>query len=130
MDTTLTDFENKGLSIFSGSVEDDNLDEIMAGLAAEIKRTNAKRLVIDSLSAFQSKYKNDIYIIAKRLVSLIQEHHLTAIITIFTTQKSGFEISSLNLSPLFQNIILLRICGDRRTHEESFSNTKDATDAT
>jgi circadian clock protein KaiC len=102
------DLENRGLSILSGSVEDDNPDEIMAGLAAEIKRTNAKRLVIDSLSAFQSKNRNDIYIIARRLVSLIQEHQLTAIITIFTTQKSGFEISSLNLSPLFQNIILLR----------------------
>jgi circadian clock protein KaiC len=57
---------------------------------------------------FQGKYKDDMYIIAKRIISLIQEHHLTAVITILTTQKSGFEVSGLNLSPLFQNIILLR----------------------
>jgi circadian clock protein KaiC len=56
----------------------------------------------------ESKYKDDMYIIAKRIISLIQEHHLTAVITILTTQKSGFEVSGLNLSPLFQNIILLR----------------------
>lgn len=104
----IAELENNGLSIFSASIEDDNPDALITSLAAEIKRTNARRLAIDSLSAFESKYKNDIYIIARRLVSLVQEHHLTAIITIFTTQKSGFEISGLNLSPLFQNIILLR----------------------
>jgi circadian clock protein KaiC len=104
----IAELENNGLSILSASIEDDNPDALITSLAAEIKRTNARRLAIDSLSAFESKYKNDIYIIARRLVSLVQEHHLTAIITIFTTQKSGFEISGLNLSPLFQNIILLR----------------------
>jgi hypothetical protein len=87
----------------------DNPDALIASLAAEIKRTNAKRLVIDSLTAFESRYKDDMHIIARRLISLIQEHHLTAIITIFTTQKSGFVVSGLNLSPLLQNIILLRL---------------------
>lgn len=105
---SITELENNGLSILFGNVENDNPDALIASLAGKIKRTNAKRLVIDSLTAFESKYKNDMYIIARRLISLIQEHHLTAIITIFTTQKSGFEISGLNLSPLFQNIILLR----------------------
>ena len=104
----VTELENNGLSILLGSVEDDNPDALIANLAAEIKRTNAKRLVIDSLSAFESKYKNDMYIIARRLISLIQEHHLTAVITILTTQKSGFELSGLGLTSLLQNIILLR----------------------
>ena len=104
----ITELENNGLSILFGNVENDNPDALIASLAAEIKRTNAKRLVIDSLTAFESRYKNDMHIIARRLISLIQEHHLTAIITIFTTQKNGFEVSGLNLSPLFQNIILLR----------------------
>ena len=99
---------NNGLSILLVSVEDDNPDALIANLAAEIKRTKAKRLVIDSLSAFESKYKNDMYIIARRLISLIQEHHLTAVITILTTQKSGFELSGLGLTSLLQNIILLR----------------------
>jgi circadian clock protein KaiC len=104
----VTELENNGLSILLGSVEDDNPDALIANLAAEIKRTKAKRLVIDSLSAFESKYKNDMYIIARRLISLIQEHHLTAVITILTTQKSGFELSGLGLTSLLQNIILLR----------------------
>jgi circadian clock protein KaiC len=104
----ITELENNGLSILLGSVEDDNPDALIANLAAEIKRTKAKRLVIDSLSAFESKYKNDMYIIARRLISLIQEHHLTAVITILTTQKSGFELSGLGLTSLLQNIILLR----------------------
>lgn len=104
----VTELENTGLSILLGSVEDDNPDALIANLAAEIKRTKAKRLVIDSLSAFESKYKNDMYIIARRLISLIQERHLTAVITILTTQKSGFELSGLGLTSLLQNIILLR----------------------
>jgi len=51
------------------------------------------------------------YIIAKRIISLIQEHHLTAVITILTTQKSGFEVSGLNLSPLFQFLGFVEIQG-------------------
>lgn len=104
----ITELENNGLAILLGSVEDDNPDALIANLAAEIKRTKAKRLVIDSLSAFESKYKNDMYIIARRLISLVQEHRLTAVITILTTQKSGFELSGLGLTSLLQNIILLR----------------------
>lgn len=104
----IEELEDNGLSILVGSVEDDNPDYLIANLAVEIKKTGAKRLVIDSLTAFEDKYRNEMHTIARRLVSLIQEHQLTAIITIFTTQKSGFEISRLNLSPLFQNIILLR----------------------
>ena len=102
------ELENNGLSILLGSVDDDSPDALIAGLAAEIKKTKAKRLVIDSLSAFETKYKDDMYIIAKRIISLIQEHHLTAVITILTTQKSGFEVSGLSLFALLQNIILVR----------------------
>ena len=104
----ITELENNGLSIILGRIDDDNPDALIASLAAEIKRTKAKRIVIDGLSAFENKYKNDMYNIAKRIISLIQEHHLTAVITILTTQKSGFEVSGLRLSPLLQNIILLR----------------------
>ncbi|MFL6360092.1 MAG: ATPase domain-containing protein [Nitrososphaeraceae archaeon] len=104
-----TDLENNGLSIIVGSPWSDSPDALIANLAATIERTKAKRLVIDGLSAFESKYKNDdMYTIAKRFISLIQQYKITALITILTTQKSGFELSGLGLSSLFQNIILLR----------------------
>jgi len=83
----ITELENNGLAILLGGVEDDNPDALVANLAAEIKRTKAKRLVIDSLSAFESKYKNEMYIIARRLISLIQEHHLTAVLLFLQHRK-------------------------------------------
>jgi circadian clock protein KaiC len=103
------ELENNGLSIITGSPWSDSPDALIANLAATIERTKAKRLVIDGLSAFESKYKDDdMYTIAKRFISLIQQYKITALITILTTQKSGFELSGLGLSSLFQNIILLR----------------------
>ena len=103
-----TELEDNGLSIIAGSPWSDNPDALIASLAATIERTKAKRLVIDGLSAFENKYKNDMHVIAKRFISLIQQYKITALITILTTQKSGFELSGLGLSSLFQNIILLR----------------------
>jgi circadian clock protein KaiC len=103
-----TELENNGLSIITGSPRDDSPDALIANLAATIERTKAKRLVIDGLSAFENKYKNDMHTIANRFISLIQQYKITALITILTTQKSGFELSGLGLSSLFQNIILLR----------------------
>ena len=41
-------------------------------------------------------------------ISLIQEYKITAVITILTTQKSGFEITEEDLFSLLQNIIVLR----------------------
>jgi circadian clock protein KaiC len=104
----ITELENNGLTILIGNAEDESPDALIASLAAEIKRTKAKRLVIDSLSAFENKYKNDMYMITKRFISLIQQYQITAVVTILTTQKSGFEVSELGLSSLLQNIILLR----------------------
>ena len=103
-----TELENNGLSIIAGSPWSDSPDALIASLSATIERTKAKRLVIDGLSGFENKYKNDMHAIAKRFISLIQQYKITALITILTTQKSGFELSGLGLSSLFQNIILLR----------------------
>jgi circadian clock protein KaiC len=102
------ELENNGLSIIVASPWNDSPDALIASLAANIERTKAKRLVIDGLSAFENKYKNDMHTIAKRFISLIQQYKITALITMLTTQKSGFEISGLGLSSLLQNIILLR----------------------
>jgi circadian clock protein KaiC len=103
-----TELENNGLSILVGSPWNDSPDALIASLAASIESTKAKRLVIDGLSAFENKYKNEMHMIAKRFISLIQHYKITALITILTTQKSGFELSELGLSSLLQNIILLR----------------------
>lgn len=64
--------------------------------------------MIDSLSSFKHKYKNDLHTITKRILSLIQEYKITAVLTILATQKSGFEITEEDLFSLFQNIIVLR----------------------
>jgi circadian clock protein KaiC len=104
----VAELEKNGLSIFARSAEDENPDEFIANLAAEIKRTKAKRVVIDSLSAFKHKYKNELQTITKRILSLIQEYQITAVLTILTTQKSGFEITEEDLFSLLQNIIVLR----------------------
>ena len=104
----MVQLEKDGLSIFATSAEDQNPDAFIVNLASEIKRTKAKRLVIDNLSAFTHKYKNEIYTITRRIVSLIQEYQITAIVTILTTQKIGFEVTGLDLFSLLQNVILLR----------------------
>jgi circadian clock protein KaiC len=104
----MTELERNGLSIFVRSADEESPDEFIANLAAEIKRTRAKRLVIDSLSVFAHKYKNEMYTIAKRIISLIHEYQVTAIVTIHTTQTSGLDITEWDLSSLLQNILVLR----------------------
>lgn len=104
----MAELEKKGLSIFVKNAEDENPDEFIANLADEIKRTKAKRLVIDSLSSFKHKYNNELHTITKRILSLIQEYQITTVLTILTTQKSGFEITEEDLFSLLQNIIVLR----------------------
>lgn len=104
----ITELENDGLSILVGSPWNDSPDALIASLAASIESTKAKRIVIDGLSAFENKYKNEMHMIARRFISLIQHYKITALITILTTQKSGFELSEFGLSSILQNIILLR----------------------
>ncbi|MGC2425501.1 MAG: ATPase domain-containing protein, partial [Nitrososphaeraceae archaeon] len=104
----MAELEKKGLSIFVKNAEDENPDEFIANLADEIKRTKAKRLVIDSISSFKHKYNNELHTITKRILSLIQEYQITTVLTILTTQKSGFEITEEDLFSLLQNIIVLR----------------------
>jgi hypothetical protein len=48
------------------------------------------------------------YLIAKRLVNITQSLDITSIFTILTDQQVGLNITSLGLSSIFQNIILLR----------------------
>jgi circadian clock protein KaiC len=99
---------NGQLSIRVYNPDEHNPDAFIADLEVQIKETKAKRLVIDGFSAFERKYKNDLYMITKRISSLVRKYQITTLITMLGAQTNGFQVTSLNLSPLFQNIVLLR----------------------
>ena len=84
------------------------MDEFLDRLDKQIADIKPKRIVIDSLTSFEHTYKNEMYVIIKRLVSLIHKYHLTAIITIGTAPSSSLNLVDLSISSLFHNIILLR----------------------
>ena len=84
------------------------MDEFLDRLDKQIADIRPKRIVIDSLTSFEHTYKNEMYVIIKRLVSLIHKYHLTAIITIGTAPSSSLNLVDLSISSLFHNIILLR----------------------
>ncbi len=102
------DLEKKGLSIFVSNPDEEHPDAFIMHLEAEIKRTNAKRLAIDGLSAFEYKYRKDMNIIIKRISSLVRKYQITTIVTIRFPVINGFQSTELSLSALFQNIILLK----------------------
>ena len=45
----------------------------------------------------------------KRISSVIRKYQVTTLVTILITQRPELEVTSLNLSAIFQNIILLRL---------------------
>jgi circadian clock protein KaiC len=47
-------------------------------------------------------------LISKRIVSLIKKYHLTAIITLQTTNSAELTITNTDISSLFHNLIILR----------------------
>lgn len=100
--------EQKGLTIVSKVAENQSPDAFTSFLREEIRRTGARRLCVDSLSAFEHSHKDELYTITKRIVSLVREYGVTTIFTILTTQQSGINLTELGISSLFQNIILLR----------------------
>jgi circadian clock protein KaiC len=99
---------NGGLSILAYDPDECNPDAFIADLEVQIRETKAKRLVIDGLSAFERKYKKDLYLITRRISSLVRNYQVTTLVTMLGAQTNGFQVTDLNLSPLFQNIILLR----------------------
>jgi circadian clock protein KaiC len=99
---------NGELSIRTYNPEEYNPDAFIADLEVQIKETKAKRLVIDGLFAFERKYKDDLYLITKRISSLVRKYQITTLVTMLGGQTNGFQVTGLNLSPLFQNVILLR----------------------
>ena len=104
----LDDFNGKDLFILSTLIEDQSPDELLDKLEKQIVTTRPKRIVIDSLSSFEHEYKDQIYPITKRIVSLLRKYHLTALITIQSTQPLDINLTSMGISSLFHNIILLK----------------------
>jgi circadian clock protein KaiC len=97
-----------GLSIFTSNPDKINPDAFIANLEEEIKRTKAKRLVIDGLSTFEYQYKKNMHVITKSISSLVRKYQVTTIVTILVSQKREFQVTDLNISALFQNILLVR----------------------
>jgi circadian clock protein KaiC len=104
----IDELKEKGLYIISQVVENQSPDEFISDLEKQIIKIKPTRIVIDSLSAFEHQYKDQMYNIARRIFNLIRKHQLTALITILTTQSSEFNLTELGISSLFENILLLR----------------------
>lgn len=102
------DLERRGLTIVSMVAEETSADAFISILAKLIAEKNPVRLVIDSISAFEHAYEKEMYAITKRIVSLSHDHQLTSIFTILTEQKSGLDLTTIGISSLFENIIMLR----------------------
>jgi circadian clock protein KaiC len=104
----IDELKEKGLHIISKVIENQSPDEFISDLEKHIIKIKPTHIVIDSLSAFEHQYKDQMYIITKRLSNLIRTYQLTALFTILTSQSSGFNLSDLGISSLFHNILLLR----------------------
>ena len=105
----LDNLNGKGLVILSRLIENQSPDEIIDELEQQIVKTRPKRLVIDSLSSFEHAYKDEMYMITKRIVSLIKKYRLTAILTNQNIHVSEGNLPTVaKVSSLFHNIIILR----------------------
>jgi circadian clock protein KaiC len=104
----LDEMMGNGLFILSGFIENQSPDEYLYELEKQILKTRPKRIVIDSLSSFEHNYKDEMYLISKRIVSLIKKYHLTAIITLQTTNSAELTITNTDISSLFHTLIILR----------------------
>ncbi|HEU5119780.1 MAG TPA: ATPase domain-containing protein, partial [Candidatus Nitrosocosmicus sp.] len=96
------------LSVITYNHKEYNPDAFIASLEDEIKLKKPKRLVIDGLSVYELKYKDQLHEITERISSLVRKYQITSLITLLGSQKNIFQVTDMNLSPLFHNIVLLR----------------------
>jgi circadian clock protein KaiC len=105
----LDNLNGKGLVILSRLIENQSPDEIIDELEQQIVKTRPKRIVIDSLSSFEHAYKDEMYMITKRIISLIKKYGLTAILINQNIYFSEGNLPTMaKVSSLFHNIIILR----------------------
>jgi circadian clock protein KaiC len=104
----MSDLEKKGLYLISWVPENQSPDTFIYELASQIDVIGPTLVVIDSLTAFEHLYKQEMYLVTKRLSNLFRTHNITSIFTILTSQRAGLNITTLGLSSVFHNIVLLR----------------------
>jgi circadian clock protein KaiC len=100
--------ERKGLHLMSMTPENQSPDAIIAELASQIEAIKPAVVFVDSLTAFEHLYKEETYMITKRLSNLFRRHGITAVLSIITPQQMGLNITSFGVSSIFHNIVLLR----------------------
>jgi len=100
--------EKNGLHILSWIPENQSSDAFISELASNIDTIKPSRIVVDGLSGFTYSHNQEMYLIAKRLCNLFRSKEITSIITILQSQQPGITITSLGLSSIFQNIIVIR----------------------
>lgn len=110
----LDNLTGNGLVVLTSLLENQSPDELLNELEKQIVKTKPKRVVIDSLSSFENYYKDEMYVITKRLVSLLHKYHLTVIITHQSNQLAELHKTDIpRVSSLFQNILLLKYVEDK-----------------
>lgn len=102
------ELQKNGMTLVSTVVEENNADAFISLLSDLIKEKHPKRLVIDSISAFEHVYGAEFYTVVKRIVSLTHENQITSFFTVLTPQESGLALTTRGISSLFENIIMLR----------------------
>jgi circadian clock protein KaiC len=104
----VNELEAKGLTLVSIVAEETSADAFVSILSSLIAEKKPARLVIDSISAFEHIYEKEMYPVTKRIVSLCHDNQITTIFTILTEQASGINLTTVGVSSLFENIIMLR----------------------
>ena len=83
-----------GLSILTYNHADYNPDAFIASLEEKIKAKKPKRLVIDGLSVYELKHKDELHDITERISSLVRKYQITTFVTLLGAQKNIFQVLS------------------------------------
>jgi circadian clock protein KaiC len=100
--------EKTGLHFMTWTPENKSPDAFIFELASLIRAIRPTVVFIDSLTAFEHLYEQEAYLITKRLSNLFIDNNITSIFSILTPQQMGLNITTLGLSSIFHNIILMR----------------------
>jgi circadian clock protein KaiC len=100
--------EKAGLHFITWIPESKSPDAFIAELTSQIEAIRPTFVFIDSLTAFEHFYKQEAYLITKRLSNLFIYNNITSIFSILAPQQMGLNITTLGLSSIFHNIILMR----------------------
>jgi circadian clock protein KaiC len=121
----IDELQRNGLTLISKVAEEQSLDAFISYLSNLIVEKKPVRLVIDSISSFVHTTEKEMYTLTKRLVNLAHDNQITIMFAILTQQESGFKLTTIGTSSLFDNIIVLPICGSRGQDEAIYDAVQD-----